>query len=194
MLERAAFASSFAAYSRAYRAILASPATGLIPALSSVRTTTRPSFFAGQSVPVDVLAFSRCSALSISTTEIEERPSSWMRATVLDACRPLDCVAIELSGVPSGVAAAGVAGAGVHGVAAARARPSVGVAEVGVARSRPPLPAARPRGVSTNGDDAAAAPDGLAPSSQARLLRCGTPVRGRLPIGGLSGGLSGGAL
>ena len=37
VLERAAFASSFAAYSRAYRAILASPATGLIPALSSVR-------------------------------------------------------------------------------------------------------------------------------------------------------------
>ena len=59
-----------------------------MPLLSSVRTTTHPSFLAGQGVPVDVEWPSRWSVSSISGTETLARPSSQMRATVAGSCRP----------------------------------------------------------------------------------------------------------
>ena len=54
-VRRLAAAASFAVYSETYRAILLSPATGVMPELSSMRTITRPSFFAGHAVPLLVL-------------------------------------------------------------------------------------------------------------------------------------------
>ena len=75
-LYRARGSATLAAYSATYRAILKSPATGATPWLISNRTTTLPSFLAGQRVPVDVLWPSRCNVRSISTTETPATPSS----------------------------------------------------------------------------------------------------------------------
>jgi len=57
-----------------------------MPALSSMRTTTRPSFFAGHAVPLLVWKPSAWSVRSISTTGTPLRPSSVMRAAVSAFC------------------------------------------------------------------------------------------------------------